>query len=142
MGTRLFSSQSEKLLQLRVFFVGDRFEPLIAYILAGHSYSNMTEPAVRLGAVPVLHVGRNLDNSARDKAHCRLALFLIPALASGFRYDMPMKYFAYAVFSVPFPKTLTLSNSAESIIFIIFLLSDFLGKTEPASACQPCFCPL
>ena len=66
MGTRLFSSQSEKLLQLRVFFVGDRFEPLIAYILAGHSYSNMTEPAVRLGAVPVLHVGGNLDNSARD----------------------------------------------------------------------------
>ena len=41
----------------------------------------MGKPAVLLCAVPVLHVRRNGDHRARHKAHGRLALLLIPALA-------------------------------------------------------------
>ena len=65
-----------------VFLVRDRFEPLVGRALAGNLEGEVGEPAVGRGAVPVLHVGRDVDHVARSEADGLLALLLVPA-ASG-----------------------------------------------------------
>ena len=43
----------------------------------------MAEPAVGLGTVPMLDVGRDGDHGAGSQADGRFALFLVPAFACG-----------------------------------------------------------
>lgn len=59
----------------------NRFAPLISRVLSGNFHSDMAEPAVTLGTMPVLHFCRNCDDIARLQRNCILALFLIPAAA-------------------------------------------------------------
>ena len=69
--------------QFGVLFVGNGLAPFVAAIFAGNFHSNVAEPAVGLGAVPVLDVGRDGDHGAGGQADGRFALFLVPAFACG-----------------------------------------------------------
>lgn len=70
-----------EILQLAVFLIGNRFEPLVGGFLARTFYCEVAEPAVGLCAVPVLYACGDSHYIADRKALCRLALFLIPAAA-------------------------------------------------------------
>ena len=52
------------LAQFVVFRVAHRFEPLVGAVLAGYLESKVGKPTVGSCAVPVLHVGRNVDDVA------------------------------------------------------------------------------
>ena len=69
--------------QFGVLFVGNGLAPFVAAIFAGNFHSNVAEPAVGLGTVPVLDVGRDVDHGAGGQADGRFALFLVPAFACG-----------------------------------------------------------
>ena len=69
--------------QFGVLFVGNGLAPFVAAIFAGNFHSNVAEPAVGLGTVPVLDVGRDGDHGAGGQADGRFALFLVPAFACG-----------------------------------------------------------
>lgn len=69
--------------QFGVLFVGNGLTPFVAAIFAGNFHSNVAEPAVGLGTVPVLDVGRDGDHGAGGQADGGFALFLVPAFACG-----------------------------------------------------------
>ena len=69
--------------QFGVLFVGNGLAPFVAAIFAGNFHSNVAEPAVGLGTVPVLDVGRDGDHGAGGQADGRFAFFLVPAFACG-----------------------------------------------------------
>ena len=50
-----------------VGFVGDGFQPFAGAALAGDLHGHVTEPAVLLGAVPMLPPGGDGHNGARDQ---------------------------------------------------------------------------
>ena len=50
--------------QLTIHLVRDSLQPLVGSILAGHLQGQMGEPAVRRGAVPVLHARGDVDHVA------------------------------------------------------------------------------
>lgn len=70
-------------LQFAVCFVADPLAPLAAALLAGDLHGDVAEPAVLLGAVPVLHLCRDHHQTALMEGNSGLALLLIPALAGG-----------------------------------------------------------
>ena len=59
--------------QFGVLFVGNGLTPFVAAIFAGNFHSNVAEPAVGLGTVPVLDVGRDGDHGAGGQADGRFA---------------------------------------------------------------------
>ena len=67
--------------ELGVLLVVDGLEPLVGAVLAGEAKGEVAEPAVGLGTVPVLDVGRDLHDVAGLEAARGLALLLVPALA-------------------------------------------------------------
>ena len=69
--------------QFGVLFVGNGLAPFVAAIFAGNFHSNVAKPAVGLGTVPVLDVGRDGDHGAGGQADSGFALFLVPAFACG-----------------------------------------------------------
>ena len=69
--------------QFGVLFVGNGLTPFVAAIFAGNFHSNVAEPAVGLGTVPVLDVGRDGDHGAGGQADSGFAFFLVPAFACG-----------------------------------------------------------
>ena len=69
--------------QFGVLFVGNGLAPFVAAIFAGNFHSNVAEPAVGLGTVPVLDVGRDGDHGAGGQADSGFAFFLVPAFACG-----------------------------------------------------------
>ena len=72
-----------------VFRVAHRLAPLVGARLAGHLDGNVAEPAVPLGAVPVLDLRRDDDDSAGLQADRLFALLLVPALAGGADQQLP-----------------------------------------------------
>ena len=73
--------------QFGVLFVGNGLTPFVAAIFAGNFHSNVAEPAVGLGTVPVLDVGRDGDHGAGGQADGRFALFLELITPSIFSYE-------------------------------------------------------
>ena len=71
-----------------VCFVINWFQPFVGCFRTWNAKCQMTEPAVLLGAVPVLDVGGNLNDIARLQTLRRLALFLIPAFAINADQDL------------------------------------------------------
>ena len=75
------------MLQFGVLFIGDRLQPLVAAALAGDLHGDVAEPAVGLGTVPVLDVGRDGDHGAGGQADGRFAFFLELITPSIFSYE-------------------------------------------------------
>ena len=75
------------LLQFGIAFVIYRLQPLVAGLFAGHFHGNVAEPAVGLGTVPVLDVGRDGDHGAGGQADGRFAFFLELITPSIFSYE-------------------------------------------------------
>ena len=68
-------------LQAVVLLVGYRLEPHILGVLAGHAEGQMGKPAVGGCAVPVLHIGGDMDHGAGQNLLRGLTLLLIPSAA-------------------------------------------------------------
>ena len=77
------SRKRSGLAQLAVLRIGDGLQPLVGAVLAGHLDSDVAEPGVLLGPVPVLDPGGDDDDGAGRQAHRLPARLLIPALAGG-----------------------------------------------------------
>ena len=67
--------------QLPIFLIRYRLQPLIRAILAGDFEGEVGEPAVGSCSVPVLDVGRDMDDIARQHLHGGFPFFLIPTFA-------------------------------------------------------------
>lgn len=72
-----------------VFRVAHRLAPLVGAGLTGHLDGDVAEPAVPLGAVPVLDLRRDDDDSAGLQADRLFALLLVPTLAGGADQQLP-----------------------------------------------------
>ncbi len=70
-------------LKLVVFLVRHGFQPFVGGVLACDFEGQVGKPAVGSRAVPVLHVGGDVDDRAGQDFLCRLAFLLVPA-ASGY----------------------------------------------------------
>ena len=108
--------------QFGVLFVGNGLTPFVAAIFAGNFHSNVAEPAVGLGTVPVLDVGRDGDHGAGGQADGRFALFLVPAFACGTNQQLAAALGGVVdvpVVAAPVPKTFCCSNSCLSMHFIL-----------------------
>ena len=108
--------------QFGVLFVGNGLTPFVAAIFAGNFHSNVAEPAVGLGTVPVLDVGRGGDHGAGGQADGRFALFLVPAFACGTNQQLAAALGGVVdvpVVAAPVPKTFCCSNSDLSMHFIL-----------------------
>ena len=73
--------------QFGVLFIGNGLAPFVAAIFAGNFHSNVAEPAVGLGTVPVLDVGRDGDHGAGGQADSGFAFFLELITPSIFSYE-------------------------------------------------------
>ena len=62
-------------------FIAYCFQPLIGSVFSGAFHSQMTEPAVSLGAVQVLYISRTRNAIAGFSRLRLFAFFLIPAFA-------------------------------------------------------------
>ena len=79
---RLFLVDLGQLLsELVVSLVGDRLQPFVGSVFSRNLKCQMRKPAVGCRAMPVLYVGRNVDDIARAHLNGRLSFFLIPAFA-------------------------------------------------------------
>ena len=108
--------------QFFVFCIAYRLTPFVAAIFAGNFHSNVAEPAVGLGTVPVLDVGRDGDHGAGGQADGRFALFLVPAFACGTNQQLAAALGGVVdvpVVAAPVPKTFCCSNSCLSMHFIL-----------------------
>ena len=79
---------AEASVQFAVHSVGNRFQPLVGAVLAGHLQGQVREPAVGRGAVPVLHLRRDIDHVSRAQRPGLLAPLLIPAPAGHAQKDL------------------------------------------------------
>ena len=96
--------------QLVVCLVGDGLQPLVGAALAGDLDGQMGEPAVWGGAVPVLHLRRDVDHIPRTQGPGRLAPFLVVALAGQTEQYLP---------AVCFTAILNTSYSREKVMEIV-----------------------
>ena len=74
------------LFNLVILLIAHSLQPLVGGVLARYFKGEVGKPAVFCSTVPMLHVGRNMDDCAWENLLCRLAFFLIPA-ASGYAYQ-------------------------------------------------------
>ena len=74
------------LFNLVILLIAHSLLPLVGGVLARYFKGEVSKPAVFCSTVPMLHVGRNMDDCAWENLLCRLAFFLIPA-ASGYTYQ-------------------------------------------------------
>ena len=78
----------------------------------------MAEPAVRLGAVPVLDVCGDGDDGARGQADGCLALLLIPALTGGADQELSAAF--RSVVDVPVVPALNWTPPPQSLVVASF----------------------
>ena len=105
-------------LQLAILLVADRLTPLVFAVLTGDLHGDVAEPAVRLGPVPVLHVGGDHDDAARLQADGGLALLLIPALAGGTQQQLAAAF--CRVVDVPVVAALNWTPPPQSLVVASF----------------------
>ena len=74
------------LFNLVILLIAHSLLPLVGGVLARYFKGEVGKPAVFCSSVPMLHVGRNMDDCAWENLLCRLAFFLIPA-ASSYAYQ-------------------------------------------------------
>ena len=74
------------LFQFVILLVVNWFLPLVGCVLARYFKGEMGKPAVFCGTMPMLHVGRNMDDCAWEDFLCRLSFLLIPS-TSGYTYQ-------------------------------------------------------
>ncbi len=76
-------------IQRGIFFIRNWLQPFVGGVLAWHFNSEVGKPAVLRCTVPMLDTSRDFDHIASFQGLCRLACFLIPALAGGAQKDLP-----------------------------------------------------
>ena len=69
---------------LVIFLIAHSLLPLVGCVLARYFKGEVGKPAVFCGTMPMLHVGRNMDDCAGENFLRRLAFLLIPA-TSGYK---------------------------------------------------------
>ena len=74
------------LFYLVIFLIAHSLLPLVGCVLARNFKGEVGKPAVFCGTMPMLHVGRNMDDCAWEDFLCRLSFLLIPA-TSGYTYQ-------------------------------------------------------
>ena len=74
------------LFYLVIFLIAHRLLPLVGGVLARYFKGEVSKPAVFCSPMPMLHVGWNVDDCARENLLHRLAFFLVPA-TSGYAYQ-------------------------------------------------------
>ena len=67
------------LFNLVILLIAHSLQPLVGGVLARYFKGEVGKPAVFCGTMPMLHVGRNMDDCAWENLLRRLAFFLIPA---------------------------------------------------------------
>ena len=80
-------------LQFVIFFITDRFAPLVGGILSGDLCGDMGEPAVFLRTMPMLDFGRNGNDRAGSQRHRRFPRLLIPPLTGGADQQLAAAFF-------------------------------------------------
>ena len=71
---------------LVIFLIAHSLLPLVGCVLARYFKGEVGKPAVFCGTMPMLHVGRNMDDCAGEDFLRRLSFLLIPA-TSGYTYQ-------------------------------------------------------
>ena len=74
------------LFYLVIFLIAYSLLPFVGCVFARYFKGEVGKPAVFCGTMPMLHVGRNMDDCAWEDFLRRLAFFLIPA-TSGYAYQ-------------------------------------------------------
>ena len=75
------------LFYLVIFLIAHSLLPLVGCVLARYFKGEVCKPAVFCGTMPMLHVGRNVDDCAGEDFLHRFPFLLIPA-TSGYTYQL------------------------------------------------------
>ena len=75
-----------------VFFVGDRLQPFVGSVFARDFKGEMRKPTVGCRPMPMLHVGRNVNDIARKQLHGCFAFFLIPSATGHAHQHLPAAF--------------------------------------------------
>ena len=80
-------------LQFVIFFIADRFAPLVGGILSGDLCGDMGEPAAFLRAMPMLDFRRNSNDCTVSQRHRRFPRLLIPPFTGGSDQQLAAAFF-------------------------------------------------
>lgn len=69
--------------------VCDRLQPLVFCLLPRNLHSDVAEPGIGLGAMPMLYIGGDGDHHAWTKADGLFSVFLIPTFSGRTDEDLP-----------------------------------------------------
>ena len=96
---------------LVIFLIAHSFLPLVGCVLARYFKGEVGKPSVFCSTMPMLHVGRNMDDCAWEDFLRRLAFFLIPA-TSGYTYQ-PLSAATCSMVRVPVVAATRLEGNVE-----------------------------
>ena len=73
--------------------VCDRLQPLVFCLLPWNFHSDVAEPGISLGTMPMLYIGGDGDHHARTKADGLFSVFLIPTFSGCTDEELPSATF-------------------------------------------------
>ena len=77
------------LFNLVILLIAHSLQPLVGGVLARYFKGEVGKTAVFCGTMPMLHVGRNMDDCAWENLLRRLAFFLIPTASGNTHKHLP-----------------------------------------------------
>ena len=94
----------------------DRFQPFVGGVYAGNFHCQVGKPAVRRGAVPVLHLRGDLHHVAGMELPGGLPPLLVIAPAGGAQQDLPAVVVDVPVVSAPWLEVTLETETPPSLL--------------------------